>query len=1290
MRRTQCLKTMGVLVALMMLGMTGLGCGGSSNKCKDVENPCEEDGAVQCSSNGTAIETCAEDADGCLVWTSAACGDNEACDDTGDAPTCVLTCTDECDTADYPACSADGLAVESCEMQADGCNDIIVTDCGANEACDPATFTCELTCTNDCDPLDYPACSADGLAVEDCVEGADGCYDLSVTDCAHAQNCDPATFTCVDTGCDDDCVVDDYPVCSADWLAVESCEMGADGCLDVIVTDCGADEICDDTGADPICVAGCLEECDPLDFPACSADGLAVETCEVGADGCYDLSVTDCAHAHACDPATFTCEATGCADDCDPANFPACSLDWLAIETCEIAADGCYDVIVTGCGADEICDDSGDDPICVVGCIDECAVADYPACSADLLAIETCEAGADGCYDVISAACPANQICDPATVTCELGCIEECDPADYPVCSVDGLAVESCEMQADGCNDIIVTDCVFGEICDDATVTCEPDPTCEDAVADGSFEGGTPNADWDETSTNFGTPLCDPTTCDPSIVARTGDFYAWYGGTDVFEEGSVSQDVRIPVGSTAMLSFYIQILSDSELGTDYVEVTMDADVLFNVNSNEIGNYGQYTLVEVDVSAYADGNAHLLTFYGVTNGAGPAGGWSNFLLDDVELLACGGTCVHECDTIDELVCSADLTEVLICILVADCNAWVMASDCVNNGQECDDSGADPMCVACTDECGAVDDTQCNGYILETCEVGPDTCLDWVVTEDCSATAGFFCDDSGADAVCAPYYVAYPGDNCDDANMVALDVPAELPAMDAGQTTCGRGDDYSDTCMGNYDGDEDIVYELNVTEPIAMNIIIDPKGTTWTGIGVGPGCPLGLDDCLIAGGDSSGNAYMTGCFAIDDVGTYTVMVDIYPVPFYCIADFDIYFELCDCGEGDTQCVDGATVAVCNIYGEWEDTACTDGCAELAPGEFGCYYTPAVAGDLVVTEIMQNPDAVGDNAGEWFEVYNASGQIANLLGLTIEDDGGDYILVDTDVIMLPGGYAVFGKNGDFANNGGVVVDFVFGADMALGNGTDEIDIFSVDGVTSIDRVVYDGGATFPDPTGASMSLDPAALDSVSNDDGANWCEGVVAYGDGDLGTPGAGNIDCLLAIIYFYDDLEVDPAWAITAGSDWEWGVPNAGDGPLGCAGGSAGCYGTNMAGDYSINTIVDINNVVLGPVDLSGAGAGTVLLFDMWLDIESGYDVATVMVSTDGATFNILPMTTPAYNEELFSPDDCWTGTFGAPDWLPAMGDLDAYVGGDVYIMFAIETDGSVTDPGMYVDNVIIGE
>lgn len=170
-------------------------------------------------------------------------------------------------------------------------------------------------------------------------------------------------------------------------------------------------------------------------------------------------------------------------------------------------------------------------------------------------------------------------------------------------------------------------------------------------------------------------------------------------------------------------------------------------------------------------------------------------------------------------------------------------------------------------------------------------------------------------------------------------------------------------------------------------------------------------------------------------------------------------------------------------------------------------GQTFLAAGPADPVINEIMQNPAAVADSSGEWFELYNPGGVDIDINGWTIEDDGADsHVINNGGPLMLPaGGYLVLGNNGDSGTNGGVTVDYVYSS-WFLANGDDEVVL--LDGSQlEIDRVNYDGGPLFPDPTGASMSLTDPALD---NNVGANWCEATTSFGAGDRGTPGAAN-DC-----------------------------------------------------------------------------------------------------------------------------------------------------------------------------------
>jgi predicted extracellular nuclease/2',3'-cyclic-nucleotide 2'-phosphodiesterase (5'-nucleotidase family) len=181
-----------------------------------------------------------------------------------------------------------------------------------------------------------------------------------------------------------------------------------------------------------------------------------------------------------------------------------------------------------------------------------------------------------------------------------------------------------------------------------------------------------------------------------------------------------------------------------------------------------------------------------------------------------------------------------------------------------------------------------------------------------------------------------------------------------------------------------------------------------------------------------------------------------------------------------------------------------------ASLLPMVAATPARAAAPGDLVITEVMQNPASVADAGGEWFEVHNPTGTDIDLAGWTIADAGTDSHVISISVVVPAGGFAVLGNNADTVINGGVAVDYTFPGTFFLGNADDEL-ILSDPALVVIDEIAWDGGPVWPDPTGASMSLDPAAANSTDNDDGANWCQAISPYGAGDLGTPGAANDEC-----------------------------------------------------------------------------------------------------------------------------------------------------------------------------------
>ena len=88
-------------------------------------------------------------------------------------------------------------------------------------------------------------------------------------------------------------------------------------------------------------------------------------------------------------------------------------------------------------------------------------------------------------------------------------------------------------------------------------------PVATPGVTDGTFEAGNPWPAWTvQTSTNFGTPLCNTSTCTTS-GGITGPFagsnWAWFGGIPAGETATLGQSVILPLASSLTLRFQMKI-----------------------------------------------------------------------------------------------------------------------------------------------------------------------------------------------------------------------------------------------------------------------------------------------------------------------------------------------------------------------------------------------------------------------------------------------------------------------------------------------------------------------------------------------------------------------------------------------------------------------------------------------------------------------------------------------------------------------------------------------------------
>jgi len=143
------------------------------------------------------------------------------------------------------------------------------------------------------------------------------------------------------------------------------------------------------------------------------------------------------------------------------------------------------------------------------------------------------------------------------------------------------------------------------------------------------------------------------------------------------------------------------------------------------------------------------------------------------------------------------------------------------------------------------------------------------------------------------------------------------------------------------------------------------------------------------------------------------------------------------------------------------------------------------------------MANPDAVTDAKGEWFEIYNPGNDIFNFNGITLSDNGSNSHVISspTDLLINPGEYFVFGRNGNTSENGGYLADYVY-SNFTLGNADDEIILTDTLGNTLL--LEYTSG--FVNAGKSTELLSTEML--ISNYD----LTSDFNYGNGDFGTPGS----------------------------------------------------------------------------------------------------------------------------------------------------------------------------------------
>jgi hypothetical protein len=176
-----------------------------------------------------------------------------------------------------------------------------------------------------------------------------------------------------------------------------------------------------------------------------------------------------------------------------------------------------------------------------------------------------------------------------------------------------------------------------------ATPTPTGSPTCTPAqlIADPGFEATTStnqNPNWQSTSTGNGTSLCSTAGCGTGGATagpRTGSGWLWFDGTGsgAAEVGSASQTVTFPNRGSATLTYFLRIGVVNAPQSTVLRVIVDGNTVQTITEPATAE-AAYTQRTVDLSAYADGQAHTIRFdYNRPGGQSVSENWT---IDDVAL------------------------------------------------------------------------------------------------------------------------------------------------------------------------------------------------------------------------------------------------------------------------------------------------------------------------------------------------------------------------------------------------------------------------------------------------------------------------------------------------------------------------------------------------------------------------------------------------------------------------------------------------------------------------------
>ena len=467
-----------------------------------------------------------------------------------------------------------------------------------------------------------------------------------------------------------------------------------------------------------------------------------------------------------------------------------------------------------------------------------------------------------------------------------------------------------------------------------------------DDFEDGDYDGWTNVSNGDGSGGEDWAIRTDPWTNYGGDPENHGSGYMVGSDSDAGGQGSttdeeMSIDFSTPVGGQLTLEYWLYFRGYNPPNADYFEVLIDdvqVDFVGPANDDEIVGVRSVILDE-----YADGNTHTLTMHYYATWGFSCSFDDVVISDDPCEVTCppGGIpegepeCHYNYDDEYNVGCNAEdpiepiWTEISCGDTICGTSGVYQHEDPDNPNEDITQRDTDwytfDLTVPSVVEVGGVADfplqllffdrtVSCDDYNYSGGSVG--RCDTMRITETLhpgeywiwAGPSDWFeemvCDGSGDLGInYVMWLVCTPTPPC-NAETVIGDINSQLPYSDLGQTTCGAGNDWDETCLGGFDGGEDFIYEFTVSEFITLDITLDPHGSRFTGILVDDFCPPNPDECLAISTLTSGFPHGFESMMFPP-GPYWIMVDTEPLPD-CIPEFDLTIEegMLTIGLGETE--------------------------------------------------------------------------------------------------------------------------------------------------------------------------------------------------------------------------------------------------------------------------------------------------------------------------------------------------------------------------------------------------